>query len=75
MPVVSTISNSTLKMVVATGMDEAGNPILRGRAYNKVKPLAADQGIFDAALALAGLGTAALHGVERIDTKTLVEIP
>ena len=75
MPVVSTITNSTLKMVVATGTDGAGNPILRARTYNKVKPAALDQGIFAAALALAALGTAALHGVELVDTKTMAQIP
>jgi hypothetical protein len=75
MTVVSTIAESTLRLVVATGQDAAGNPILRGRNYTRVKPAAADQGVFDAALALAGLGTAALHGVERVDTKILVQIP
>jgi len=75
MPVVSTITNSTLKLVVAVGTDAVGNPILRSRNYQRVKPAAADQGMFDAALALGSLGTAALQGVERIDTRVLVMIP
>src|SRR5690554_7303851 len=48
---------STLQLVYDMGTDEDGKKISRRRSYTNVKSEAADQDLFDVALAIAGLQT------------------
>ncbi|MEW6540751.1 MAG: DUF1659 domain-containing protein [Bacillota bacterium] len=57
----------------AVGLDAQGNPVFRNRRWSGVKPEAADQNVYDAALALAGLQVHPLNAVQRQVTSELVE--
>ena len=57
-----------------TGVDDEGNPILAARRWSNVKPGASNQGVYNAALALAGLQVHTLAAVERQVTSELIEV-
>ena len=63
---------STLRLIVQTGTDEEGNPVLKSRNYRNVKPTAADQDLFDIASTLAALQKHTLNGVQRVDEANLI---
>jgi len=63
---------SVLKLVLDTGEVVNGNPVLRTRNINGIKPTAADQDLFDVAEALAGLQQYSLYAVRRVDNSTLI---
>jgi hypothetical protein len=63
---------SVLKLVLDTGQVVNGNPVLRTRSINGIKSTAADQDLFDAAQALAGLQQYTLNAVRRVDNSTLI---
>ncbi|WP_027718804.1 DUF1659 domain-containing protein [Desulfovirgula thermocuniculi] len=64
---------SVLRLVLQAGVDAQGNPILRNRNLNNIRPGAGDQDLFEVAQALAGLQEYALAGITRIDTARLVQ--
>ncbi|MEW6458145.1 MAG: DUF1659 domain-containing protein [Bacillota bacterium] len=64
---------SVLVARFAVGVDGKGNPVFRTRRWSNVKPEAADQAVYDAALALAGLQVHPLNAVQRQVTSELVE--
>lgn len=74
MAILSNALGTALRLVVQTGADAAGNPVLKNRSYNRVKPGAGDQAVYDAAVALAGLQQYPLQAVERVDQRSLVQV-
>lgn len=74
MAVNATPVDASLRLVLEVGTDAQGNPILRARTYNRVKPTAADQALYDAALALAGLQVHPLHFVHRVNENALAQV-
>lgn len=64
---------SVLRLVLQTGVNAQGNPVLRNRNLNNIRPEAGDQDLFEVAQALAGLQEYALVGIARIDTARLVQ--
>lgn len=73
MPVIATPLSSSLRLLVQVGVDGKGNPINRLRTYQRVKPEAPDQEVFEVAQALAGLQEHPLNGIQRILTSDLLE--
>ncbi|HHX50200.1 MAG TPA: DUF1659 domain-containing protein [Clostridia bacterium] len=73
MPVIATPLYSSLRLVVQVGVDGEGNPVNRFRTYQRVKPEATDQEVFEVAQNLAGLQDYPLNGVQRILTSDLLE--
>lgn len=66
-------SGTTLRLELRVGTDARGNPVIRNKSLNNVKPEAADQDLFDVANALAGLQEYPLAGIGRIDGAGLIQ--
>lgn len=71
MPVNKTPLTSVLRIVVQSGTNAQGQPIYQNRDFKAVKPLAADQDVFDVAQSLANLMDNAPSKIERISTDQL----
>jgi hypothetical protein len=71
MAVVKTPLGSTLRLIVETGTDLEGKPILRNRNYSNVKPTAADQDLFDVGTLLVSLQQNSLNAMQRLDDAAL----
>ena len=65
---------TTVRLRVQVGTDAGGDPILRSRNYDQVKPAAQDQDVFDVAQALAGLHRDPVVQVVRVDEKALAAV-
>lgn len=65
---------STLQLVYDMGTDEDGKKISQRRSYTNVKSEAADQDLFDVALAIAGLQTNVVNQVLVNEKTELVNI-
>lgn len=74
MPVLSTIKDSNLRLVLQTGVDAKGNPVFKTRSYGNIKPTASDQDIFNLAQQLAGLQIHVLDQVSRVNSFELTEV-
>lgn len=72
MAVNKTPLGTTLRLVVQTGVDGEGKPILKNRSFSNVNPTAADQDIFDVANLLITLQSNTLDSVERIDQSAII---
>ena len=55
MAVVTTSLGSRLQLIVQTGVDGEGNPVLKTRSYNRLKSSATDENVYDFAAIIAGL--------------------
>jgi len=73
-PVAVTPLETTIRLRVQVGTDAGGNPVLRSRNYDQVKPTATDQSVFDVAQALAGLHRDPVVQVLRVDEKALAAV-
>lgn len=65
---------STLQLVYDMGTDEDGKKIIRRRSYTNVKSEAADQDLYDVALAIAGLQANVINQVLVNERTELVSI-
>ncbi len=73
MAIVSEPISSSLKLMVQTGVDDGGNPVIRARSFSRVKPTAEDEAVYTAATTLGELQEHALMGVRRVAEVDLVE--
>lgn len=73
MAVTKVPGSSVLRLELQVGVNQSGNPVFRNKSLNNVKPGAADQALYDVAVALAGLQEYPLNGVSRIDGGQLIE--
>ncbi|OAT85104.1 DUF1659 domain-containing protein [Desulfotomaculum copahuensis] len=71
MPVNKVPAGATLRLVLQTGTDSGGNPVLRNKNLANIAAAATDQDLYDVAQALAGLQKHTLSGVRRIDMARL----
>jgi hypothetical protein len=65
---------STLQLVYDMGTDEDGKKLSRRRSYSNVKSEAADQDLFDVALAIVGLQANVINQVLVNEKTELVNI-
>ncbi|MBC7345396.1 MAG: DUF1659 domain-containing protein [Clostridia bacterium] len=68
MAVTTSAIDANLRIVVQVDTDAEGNPVLRTRSYNRIKPAATDQAVYDAAIALAGLQVYPVNAIHRLNT-------
>ncbi|WP_027365058.1 DUF1659 domain-containing protein [Desulfotruncus alcoholivorax] len=73
MAVNKVIVGTTLRIQFQTGVDGNGNPVYSTKSLNNVKDTAADQDIYDVALALAQLQEYTAESVMRVDYGRLEE--
>lgn len=73
MAAISTPVGSTLKLVVQTGMDDEGKPIIRTRSYNRVKVDAQDDNVLEVAKNLADLQAHPVNAIRRVMEFELTE--
>ena len=72
MAVVNIPESTNLRLMVQTGTDANGEPVLRARTYSRIKTSALDQDVYDAAAAIASLQVHPLNAVQRVDEGNLV---
>lgn len=67
MTVINTPLASSLRFRIQTGTNANGQPIYRVRTYNRVKPEATDQDVYDVAQALGGLQVYPVTAISRVN--------
>ncbi|NLT94097.1 MAG: DUF1659 domain-containing protein [Clostridia bacterium] len=67
MAVIATSLGSRLQLIVQTGVDGEGKPVLKTRTYNRLKPGATDETVYQFAAVLAGLQKHPLYEVNRVN--------
>ncbi len=73
MAVISDRTASRLTLQLQTGTDPLGQPTVKNKTYNNIKPTATDENVFAVANALASLQTLPLYGIGRLNTYALEE--
>jgi len=71
MAVVKTPQQSHIGIKVANGVSASGAAQYRTMRYSNVKPATPDQDLFDVAMSISGLQSAALAGISRTDDADL----
>ncbi len=57
-----------LRLVLETGVDSEGKPLLKGKSYNNINSKATADQLFAVANAIASLQTLPLHTIEKNDS-------
>jgi len=65
---------TVLQLEFQTGVDPEGNPVYRNKSLSSVRPEAADQDLFDVAVALAGLQEYTLNRISVREVNHLVQV-
>jgi hypothetical protein len=66
MPVIVTPVDSSLQIIVQTGVDANNKPVYRTRSYNRVKTDAQDQDVLDVAKQIIGLQAHPVNSIRRV---------
>ncbi|NLZ54889.1 MAG: DUF1659 domain-containing protein [Thermoanaerobacteraceae bacterium] len=74
MAIVATPLNSSLRIIVETGVDENNKPIYRTRSYNNVKTDATDEDLMSVANQLADIQSHPVHAIRRTIESELTEV-
>ena len=74
MAITKTSGDSVAKLKVRTGTSGTGNPIYRTKRFGNVKPLAADDDIYDVTNGIGTLQKYAVNGIFRVDNAQLIEV-
>ncbi|MFZ7103565.1 MAG: DUF1659 domain-containing protein [Peptococcaceae bacterium] len=74
MAIVSTTAGSRVQVIVQTGTDAQGEPVLKSRSYNRIKSDAADEVVYQFAAIIAGLQKHTFYGVNRVNEVALEEV-
>lgn len=75
MAIVKEARDSNLQIVVQTGTNELGQPVLRTRSFSSVKVDALDTDLFDVAQAIAALQQYPINSIHRVDDGELIDQP
>lgn len=67
-------TESSLKLVVVTGTSEQGDPIVKTRTYNRIKPEAEAQAVYAVAQVIGGLQEHPLKDIQLVVNNSLSEI-
>jgi hypothetical protein len=67
-------TESSLRVVVVVGTSEQGDPIIKTRTYNRVKPEADAQSVFAVAQAISGLQEYPLNDIQLVVNNSLSEV-
>ena len=73
MAVIASAKDTVLVVNFQTGLTPAGSPILRQRSFPNIRSNAADQDVYDVAMALYGLQNYPLISVRRDNRVDLAE--
>jgi len=73
MAVIATPVDSTLQLILQTGVGQDNKPILKTRSFARVKTSAADEDLMDVAKELAGLQVHPVSAVRRVVETELTE--
>lgn len=65
---------SALRLVVVVGTSDKGEPITRTRTYNRIKPEADPQAVYDVAQAIGDLQEYPLNDIQLVVGNSLSEI-
>ncbi len=74
MPVNSVVVSSALKLMVQTGVSDTGDPIIRSRSFNNVKPEADDEAVYNVAESLGELQQYPVHAIRKVIESDLVSM-
>ncbi|KJS21378.1 MAG: hypothetical protein VR72_10750 [Clostridiaceae bacterium BRH_c20a] len=74
MAIISTALGSRLQVILQTGVDGQGNPVLKTRSYNRVKASASDENVYQFSVTIAGLQLHPLYEVNRVNEVSLEQI-
>jgi len=72
MAVINNPGTSTLRLVLETGVDEGGKPILRNKSFDGLKASVSDQDLYDLGQALAALQKHPLNKTFRVNQGELI---
>lgn len=75
MAVIREVVDSRLVLIVQTGLNDNGQPILRNRTFSRLKPEAPDADVYDIAVVLGSLQAHAINAIHRVDNGELIEQP
>lgn len=73
MPVSSVPQNSKALLMVQTGTDTDGKPVVKTRTYNNIKAAATDENVYSVMSGIASLQEFPIAGLKRVDSEELVE--
>ncbi len=73
MAVINTPIDSTLQVILQTGVDENNKPIFRTKSYTRVKTDVEDENVMNVAKQLTGLQVHPVNAVKRVLVSELVE--
>lgn len=62
------LKDTQMRLLYETGLNDKGEPVLKGKTFNNVKKEATVDQIYQAALAISGLCSYTLNSVERNDS-------
>ena len=74
MAIISTALGSRLQVILQTGVDGQGNPVLKTRSYNRVKASASDENVYQFSVTIASLQQHPLYEVNRVNEVSLEQI-
>jgi len=74
MAVLATAVESRLRLVLQIGVDSEGKPQFKTRTYNRIKPAATDENVYQLATTLVGLQKHTLSEVNRVNEVGLEQV-
>jgi hypothetical protein len=74
MAVISTPIDSTLQVILQTGVDEDDKPIFRTRSFTRVKTDVEDENVMNVAKELISLQVHPVNAVKRVLVAELIEV-
>lgn len=74
MAIITSPTDSRLRLMVQTGTDAQGNPVVATRNYSRIKPEATDEGVYQVATVLGELQKHPVFAINRVNEVKLEEM-